>query len=170
MVIIRKPTHLFWDSHFRFSVDDIIIKWGLLLLNLSTYYLNEYNTTNINWIVNRVLYLETIYKDIIMIFFVPIAKNLKEAENVYISIAENNKTDISDRRVWKLKWKHNEMDMACKIGKPMPEYFQTRDEPVLAIYEMKGYFVMCTPSRGVLNSDPIIAGNGFSTNATYFDD
>jgi len=103
-----------------------------------------------------------------MDFFVPEAKDDIQAEEVYISIAKFIQAPVYDERIWKLSWRHSGTDMGCEVGKPLPSYYRTGSEPVLAIFDCGNYFKVCTPNRGGLRGEPVLAGKDLYSSATYF--
>ena len=103
-----------------------------------------------------------------MKFFVPAATDDAQAEQVYRSIAQFNNCPIRNDRIWKLRWMHNGTEYECEVGKPLPAYFRTRDEPVLVILEQSNCFMICTQSRGGVSGQPILAGLGIDTWPIYF--
>ena len=56
--------------------------------------------------------------------------------------------------------------MLCEVGKSLPSYYRTGDEPVLAIFGGGNLYKICTPSRGGAKGDPVLAGVGVPV---YFD-
>ncbi len=103
-----------------------------------------------------------------MKFFVPAAEDDAQAERVYKSIAEFVKAPINDERIWKLEWIHNSMSMQCEVGKPMPSYYETGDDPVLAIFDCGNFYIICTTNRGGVRGEPILAGKDYNSIPTYF--
>ncbi|MEA5449448.1 hypothetical protein VB780_12765 [Leptolyngbya sp. CCNP1308] len=104
-----------------------------------------------------------------MSFFVPTAQNPEEAEKVYRAVAEFVEAPINERRVRKLQWRHNGMNMECEVGEKLPAYFRTGDEVVVAIFDSSQCYKVCTYSRGVVRGDPILAGKGEGTYASFFE-
>ena len=104
-----------------------------------------------------------------MEFFVPAAEDRAEAERVYAAFARFVGAPVLDKRIWKLKWVHNGMDMQCKVGGALPSYYQTGDEPVLAIFDCGNLYKICTPNRGGLRGDPVLSGKNFNSSAMYFE-
>lgn len=103
-----------------------------------------------------------------MQFFVPAAQDDAQAEQVYKAIAQFIAAPITEERIWKLRWQHNGMDMLCEVGQPLPAYYQTGLEPVLAIFDCGNLYKICTPNRGGLRGDAVLAGKNFNSSATYF--
>ncbi|MEH1834635.1 MAG: hypothetical protein V7L29_21825 [Nostoc sp.] len=105
-----------------------------------------------------------------MKFFVPAAKDDVKAEQVYNALAQSVKAPITEKRIWKLQWRDNEIDLECEVGKPLPSSYQTGKELVLAIFECENLYNICTLSRGVVKGEPILAGKNSQSSATYFSD
>lgn len=104
-----------------------------------------------------------------MRFFVPKAKSEEQDEKVYEGIARFVNAPVSDKRIWKLRWEHNRKTMECEVGKSMPGSCQIGNEPVLAIFDCGNLYMICTPSRGGIRGEPILAGKNDDSFATYFD-
>ena len=104
-----------------------------------------------------------------MKFFVPAAKDEEEAESVYEAIAKFVNGVVAEERIWKLNWKHNGMDMEAEVGKPLHHYYQTGQEPVLAIIDCGAYYSVCTKNRGGVRGEPVLAGKDHDTYVTCFD-
>jgi hypothetical protein len=102
-------------------------------------------------------------------FFVPAAESPEQAEIVYSRIADFNNAPIPNRRIYALAWRHNGMNISCEVGGPLPSYYRTGDEPVLAILDCDTLYKVCTPSRGGVRGEAVFAGKNFDTVATYFD-
>lgn len=103
-----------------------------------------------------------------MRFFVPAATDDIQAEQVYEAIAQFVTAPVNADRIWKLWWKHNGMNMQCEVGQPLPTYYQTGKEPVLAIFDCSTLYKICTPNRGGLRGEPVLAGKNENSLATYF--
>jgi len=103
-----------------------------------------------------------------MEFFVPAAQDTAQAEQVYGAIAQFVAAPVTDERIWKLRWKHNGMDMQCEIGQPLPDYYKTGREPVLAIFDCGSLYKICTPNRGGVGGEPVLAGKDSYSSATRF--
>lgn len=73
----------------------------------------------------------------------------------------------TEREVLELKWMHNGMKMACKVGGRLPKYFGTEDEPVLSIVENAYCFVIRTQSRGGESGPPVMAGKSDKISLKY---
>lgn len=103
-----------------------------------------------------------------MEFFVSAAQDHAQAERVYEAIAQFVAAPVTDNRVWKLRWKHNGMDMQCKVGQPLPAYYRTGLEPVLAIFDCGSLYKICTPNRGGVRGEPVLAGKNSHSSEVHF--
>jgi hypothetical protein len=106
-----------------------------------------------------------------MQFFVPHASDTDEAESVYDAFAKFVGAAVpaeKSARIQALSWQHNGRDFASAVGDPMPRYYELGNEPILAIFDCGDHFKICTPSRGGVRSDPIMASMQGS-HATYFE-
>ncbi|MBW8000391.1 MAG: hypothetical protein FVQ80_00005 [Planctomycetes bacterium] len=104
-----------------------------------------------------------------MKFFVPMAESEKEAGEAYQGFAKFVNAPISDKKIWKLRWRHDKENMECEVGKSIPANCQTGNEPVLAIFDCGNLYKICTPNRGGIRGEPILAGKNHDSFATYFD-
>jgi hypothetical protein len=105
-----------------------------------------------------------------MKFFVPGSKDDIGAESVYEAFAKFIDAPITKKRIWKLKWCHNGNNMSCEVGKRIMGDSRFVDSPVLAIFDCGNLYKICTPNRGGIRGEPILAGNNFDTSPTYFDE
>jgi len=103
-----------------------------------------------------------------MKFFVPAATDDAKAEQVYSAIANSVKAPITEKRIWKLQWRHNEIDIEAEVGKPLPSAFETGKQLVLAIFDCETLYKICTLSRGGVKGEPILVEKNDSSSATYF--
>jgi len=103
-----------------------------------------------------------------MNFFSPGTKNSAHAESVYQSLAKSHGAIETDRRTFALSWSHNGMKMTCKVGEPLPSYYQAGNEPVLFILDCGNLYKIFTPCRGFLGGEAVLAGKGYDTHAEYF--
>lgn len=93
-------------------------------------------------------------------FFVPFADDPEQAEEVYTSVkAFMLKVAFkpSDRRVYSISYRHNGRNYVSTVGQKEPE-----GETVIAILEAFNptpLYMICTPNRGVVRGDPILAGD-----------
>jgi hypothetical protein len=104
-----------------------------------------------------------------MKFFVPATDSNEQAERVYSAIAQFVAAPITEKRIQRLSWRHNDMAMSCEVGGPLPRYYQTGEEPVLAIFDCGTLYKICTPNRGGIRGEPVCAGKDSESRATYFD-
>ena len=104
-----------------------------------------------------------------MKFFVPAADSDEEAERVYSAIAQFVAAPITKKRIHRLSWQHNGMAMSCEVGCPLPRYYQTGEEPALAIFDCGTLYKIYTPNRRGLRGEPVHAGKDSKSHATYFD-
>lgn len=105
-----------------------------------------------------------------MKFFVPYTKDKTEAETVYAAFAEFNNVPITKRRIWKLKWEHNGIINRAEVGQSIIGDSRFGGEPVLAILELSTLYMICTPNRGGIKGEPILAGKNVDSIVTYFED
>jgi hypothetical protein len=101
-------------------------------------------------------------------FFIPAAEGAEQAERVYRAIAEFNGAPVSDERIAALSWRHNGEAMSCSVGEPLPSYYRTGSEPVLAILDCGNLYKVCTQNRGGLRGEAVLAGKSYDSHATYF--
>ena len=101
-------------------------------------------------------------------FFLPAATEATEAARVYRNIARFVSAPATGRRVFALSWQHNAMDMRCEVGAPLPPYFGTGADPVVAIFECEHVYKTTTAGLGVLRGEPVLAASGGRTQAEYF--
>jgi len=103
-----------------------------------------------------------------MKFFIPHAKDSKQAEEVLESIVKfAEKTtgwQVSKRRIFYISYTHNGKNLFAEVGKPDPE---TREE-VIAILESNAYLV-CTLNRGVKQDMPLLVGKESTHQVIDFD-
>ncbi|MEH2461061.1 MAG: hypothetical protein V7K34_27885 [Nostoc sp.] len=100
----------------------------------------------------------------------PAAKDDIKAEQVYSAIAQSVKAPITQKRIWKLQWRDNEINMECEVGKALPPSYQTGKELVMTIFECENLYKICTLSRGGVKGEPILVGKNSQSSATYFSD
>jgi hypothetical protein len=103
-----------------------------------------------------------------MQFFVPAAEGPEQAERVYRAIVEFNGATVGDQRICSLSWQHKGQAMSCSVGEPLPSYYRTGSEPVLAILDCGNLYKICTPNRGGLRGEAVLAGKDYDSHATYF--
>ena len=102
-------------------------------------------------------------------FFVPLAESPEQAERVYSAIANFNNALVDNKRISALAWRHNGMNVSCEVGGSLPTYYDTGDEPVLAILDCGPLYKICTTNRGGVRGEAVFAGKGSDTVTTYFD-
>jgi len=102
-------------------------------------------------------------------FFVPSMGHGEQAEQAYRELVRANKaiTTIGER-ISGLDWRHNGMKMSCDVGSLLPEYYQTGQEPVLAILDCGDLFVVCTQCRGGDRGFPVYVGKTDCSQIRYF--
>jgi hypothetical protein len=94
-----------------------------------------------------------------MKFFLPHAKDFVQAEETYQAIKKNVEGDTfptERKRYYEIFYRHNGQDMHARVGENDP----LEREPVIAIFRAKhsgGPFMVCTPNRGVVRGEPILA-------------
>ena len=103
-----------------------------------------------------------------MNFFIPLAEDSKQAEQVYQAIAKFNSASVSEKRIFSLTWRHGGKTMSCKVGEPLPPHYRTGKQLVLAILDCGNHYKICTENRGGLRGDAIFAGKNYDSHATYF--
>ncbi|MEA5506732.1 hypothetical protein VB735_27255 [Halotia wernerae UHCC 0503] len=92
------------------------------------------------------------------------------SEQVYHAIAKYAQAPITEKRIWKLQWLFNEMNMECEVGKTLPSYYQTGKELVLAIFECESLYKVCTLTCGGVKGKPVLVEKNSQSSATYFSD
>jgi hypothetical protein len=93
-------------------------------------------------------------------FFIPVAKNKAEEEQVYLGIkkfvAEGVGASLSSRRIFRLMHQEGGKQILAEVGMEYP----TNGEQVFAIFyeeELNVYYI-CTNNRGVEAGVPIFCG------------
>jgi len=90
-------------------------------------------------------------------FFIPHAKDKKQAEKVLQGIIKFAKQEIgwniTNRRIFSLSYTHEGKKYHSEVGK----LDDLVNEEVIAILESTTYFV-CTPNRGVIRGMPVLVG------------
>jgi hypothetical protein len=102
-----------------------------------------------------------------MKFFIPAADSSESEQRVYDAIKLHLGVDFSERRIRLLKWLHNSNQYEAEVGKST----SFNKELVIAILydsSRKLYYV-CTPSRGVVQGDSILASETSVINVIDFD-
>jgi len=72
-------------------------------------------------------------------------------------------------RIRALSWHHDGHANRCEVGWPLPAYYGTGEEPVIAIFDAGSLYLICTPTRGVATEGPVMAGKDFRPTAWTFD-
>ena len=103
-----------------------------------------------------------------MKFFIPAANDHTRAEDVYTAIAKVSQAPITEKRIWKLQWLDNGMNLECEVGKPLPSLYQTGKELVLAIFECETLYKICTLTHGAVKGKPVLIAKDSQSLATYF--
>ncbi|WP_298123338.1 hypothetical protein [Brevundimonas sp.] len=93
-------------------------------------------------------------------FFIPFADSAETADEVYATIRATMAKEAfqpTERRVYRVMYQHNGRDLIATVGEK-----DIDGETVIAILE--GYnpgpiYMICTPTRGVVRGDPILAGD-----------
>ena len=105
-----------------------------------------------------------------MKFFVPGAKSNKDSEKLYRNISKLNSIDVSNKRIFKLRFKQNNHEMIAEVGKQIEGKFYAGESLVWAILKDERLYFICTPDRGVFNKNPILVGiNEPDVYVEYFD-
>lgn len=104
-------------------------------------------------------------------FFVPGAKDADEEEQVrtaVVQFAKRQGFDVTDRRIFRLSYRHNGQHYVAEVGKPDS---LTGAPVVVMILEMRdrSRYLVCTPNRGVLRGLPILVGQASVLSITDFD-
>lgn len=103
-----------------------------------------------------------------MKFFIPHAKSKKQGKTVHESVKKFAKEqlgwDITNRRIFSIRYKHKNKDYYAEVGKRE----QRAGEEVIAILESETYLV-CTPNRGVARGLPILVGKNEARSVVDFD-
>ena len=104
-----------------------------------------------------------------MKFFIPYAKDKKQAEEVLQGIKKFAKEtigwDITDRRIFSLNYTHEGRKYHSEVGKTDDRV----GEKVIAILESNTYLV-CTQNRGVVRGGPVLVGKMEATRVIDFEE
>ena len=104
-----------------------------------------------------------------MKFFIPLAKDDKEAQEIYGGIIKFAKEtawkEIKDRKIFSIAFNHDGKDYIARVG----EKYSVTGEMVMAILESET-FLVCTPNRGVLRGMPILVGKNEVYSIEDFED
>ena len=92
-----------------------------------------------------------------MKFFIPDVDDPELAEKTYQSIVQFVPStlgwDVTDRRILRITYRHHSESYEAEVGKINP----TNNELVIAILDSNAYLI-CTPTRGVLQGIPMLVG------------
>lgn len=99
-----------------------------------------------------------------MKFFIPGAKDSKQAEEVYEATktfaSEQTGFKPSDRRIFHLSYRHEGRDYQAEVG----QIHNRLSETVIAVLETSTIggqmvYLVCTPNRSVLRGEPMLVGS-----------
>lgn len=103
-----------------------------------------------------------------MRFFIPGVSSSDEAERLYEAtrkFAESTMgRPIAQRRILRIRYKHDGKDFEAEVGQPCPRIGET----VMAILESDPYLV-CTMNRGVARGMPVLVGQNEVRHIDEFD-
>ena len=92
-----------------------------------------------------------------MKFFIPNAPSPQEAEHTWEAVRkfEHEQTGwpVAERRIYRLRYRHDGQDLVAEVGQPDA----LTGETVIAILSSHTYLV-CTLTRGVARGEPILVG------------
>ncbi|AMG31806.1 hypothetical protein AL542_16640 [Grimontia hollisae] len=103
-----------------------------------------------------------------MSFFVPSAESQEQAESIYQAIAKHIDAPVNDTRIETLTWEHEGQEVVAKVGDKLPDCFGADDEVILAIFDCGDVFKVCTPNRGAVCFDPVVASRPFISSVDFF--
>lgn len=96
-------------------------------------------------------------------FFIPFADSAETADKVYGTIRATMAKEVfqpTERRVYRVVYQHSGRDLIATVGEK-----DIDGETVIAILEAYNpgpIYMICTPNRGVVRGDPILAGDVFA--------
>jgi len=103
-----------------------------------------------------------------MRFFIPNATSPQEAEHTWEAVRkfEHEQTGwpVAERRIYRLRYRHDGQDLIAEVGQPDARTGET----VIAILSSRTYLV-CTPTRGVVRGEPILVGHNEVCEVEDFD-
>jgi hypothetical protein len=103
-----------------------------------------------------------------MKFFIPHTEKPDEAEHVLNAVrtfaATTTGWTITDRRIFRIAFRHNGKDLVDEVGKPDP----SNGEVVVAILESNA-FLVCTRNRGASLGMPLLVGHDDAYSVAYFE-
>ena len=105
-----------------------------------------------------------------MKFFLPAAESPLQAESAYQLIAAHVSAPSQAQRIHSLTWNHQGSEMSCQVGMPLPAYYQSATEVVVAIFGCGSLYKACTYNRGVVTGDGVFIGKHSTTHVVYFDE
>ncbi|WP_414565370.1 MULTISPECIES: hypothetical protein [unclassified Anabaena] len=103
-----------------------------------------------------------------MQFFIPAANDHTRAEDVYKNIAKFAQAPITEKRIWKLRWHDQQMNVECEVGKTLPSHYLTGKELVLAIFDCENVYKICTLTHGAVRGEPVVVEKNPQSIAIYF--
>ncbi|NGN96667.1 hypothetical protein G5S52_03045 [Grimontia sp. S25] len=103
-----------------------------------------------------------------MSFFVPSAESQDHAESIYLAIAKHVDAPVKDSRIESLTWEHEGQEVKAKVGGKLPTCFGTDDEVILAIFDCGDVYKVCTPNRGAVCFDPVVASRTYVSSVDFF--
>src|SRR5215210_3354646 len=101
-------------------------------------------------------------------FFVPIAKDGKDAERIWQATREfmrRHGFQTTNRKIYSLSYTHNGKDFVDTVG----EKDRYGVEIIQVILETSSGYLTCTVNRGVFGGEPILMAKGEETFETEFD-
>ncbi len=103
-----------------------------------------------------------------MKFFIPHAKDEKEAESVLDGTAKFTNFGIPEPRIYQLEYVHNGMPLTATVGQPSNKYYGEAG-PVIAILHRLNCYAVCMANRGFLRGEPIYMGEESVRELVLFD-
>lgn len=103
-----------------------------------------------------------------MKFFIPAAQDEEQTERVYQAVKKfmvEQGNSISDARIREISFWHNGKKVTEIVGEPSP----TNGETVVAIFDAKNLYLVCTFNRGVACGEPMLAGKHHLIQVEPFD-
>ena len=106
-----------------------------------------------------------------MRFFLPGTESINDAESNYQNIVKfvtEQMGPLRPERYYAIFYKHSGKECVAKVGHTEP----LTGEMVVAIFRKEresGPFLICTPNRGVIRGDPVLASS-VGTRAIHFEE
>src|SRR6185369_6547949 len=102
-----------------------------------------------------------------MKFFIPLAKDSEQAEQVYQAVRKNiNSTGpIFDRRIFAITYKIGRTTIRAEVG----EAIDFARGPVIAIYESVGIYYVCSAFVGAAYGSPELVATKDVSQIEYFE-